>query len=157
MRPPGKDGRAIDEPAFKVESRAGTGKRFRIAGQAAVQSLVTDERTISISAQDDGFASFDIPVADLRDGAHPTGHLRCDDKIEVGRGCVDSLAEFLMQAGKAGFGGDAGMAPCGKEFQVADTAGLISIEKCRRYKISCGRCLCAAIMKCWEAIKKSEA
>ena len=111
MRPLGKDGRAIDEPAFKVESRAGTGKCFRIAGQAAVQSLVTDERAITISAKDDGFASFDIPVTDLRDGAHPTGHLRCDDKIEVGRGRFNSLSEFLMQAGKAGFGGDAGMAP----------------------------------------------
>ena len=157
MCPPGKDGRAVDEPALKVESRAGAQKFLWIAAKGAVQPLVIDQRTVRIAAQVDGFASFDIPVTDLRDGAHPTGHLRCDDKIEVGRGCVDSLAEFLMQAGKAGFGGDAGMAPCGKEFQVADTAGLISIEKCRRYKISCGRCLCAAIMKCWEAIKKSEA
>ena len=112
MRPPGKDRRAIDEPAFKVESRAGTGKCFRIASQAAVQSLVTDERTISISAQDDGFASFDIPVADLRDGAHPTGHLRCYDKIEVGRRKVNSLIKFCLQTVEVLCSGDAFMTLC---------------------------------------------
>ena len=56
---------------------------FRIAGKAAIQRFVEDLWSGIVSARRDGRAGLDVPIANLRNGTYPAGHLSGEDEIEV--------------------------------------------------------------------------